>query len=171
MNTEKSDRIVKAWRQQPNKLPRAQFVNQRTFNTSPEALFRLLCPTTEYDWLPGFECRLLHSESGYAEYNAVFETNVFGPEETWICTRFETGKAIDYASVSEHSCGKLDISVVDNGDGTVTGMWIVTRSALTEEGNMTKAEIEQARAHFVKILDWLEHYINTGEMVSEAAVH
>lgn len=171
MNTEKSDRIVEAWKQQTNTLQRARFVNQRTFRSSPETLFRLLCPTTEYDWLPGFECDLLHSESGYAEYNAVFNTNVFGPEETWICTRFETAKAIDYASVSEHVCGKLDISVVDNGDGTVTGIWIVTRSALTENGNMTEAEMQQAQARFVQILDWLEHYVNTGEMASEAAVH
>ena len=166
MNTGRSDSIIKAWHQRTTVLDRFSFTCRRTFNTSPEVLFPLLCPTTEFDWLPGFECELLHSKSGYAEYNAVFKTNVFGPEEIWICTRYETNKAVDYASVSEDTCGKLDISLVDNCDGTVTGTWVVTRSALTPELRWSKAEIEQGKARLSQILDWLEHYITTGEMVT-----
>jgi hypothetical protein len=131
----------------------------------------LLCPSTEYDWIPGFESELLHSKSGYAEYNAVFKTNVFGPDETWICTRYEANKALEYTSISDDCCGKLDFVLVDNCDGTVTGTWTIIRSALTKKGNLTETELEQAQAYIIKILDWLEHYIYTGEMVSEAAIH
>ena len=117
-----------------------------------------------------FQCELLHSSSGYAEYNAVFRTDVFGPQETWVCTRYEPCQAVDYTSVGNDSCGKLDISVTDNGDGTVTGAWTVTRSALTDKATLTPADARQAEAQLETILDWLEHYVSTGEIVPDVVI-
>jgi len=166
MNTKESDSLIKAWHQRAVALERFSFTCRKTFKTSPEVLFPLLCPTTEFDWLPGFECELLHSKSGYAEYNAIFSTNVFGPEEIWVCTRYEANKAVDYSSVCKESCGKLDITLVDNYDGTVTGTWVVTKSALCPDIHWTKTEIEEGRARLAQIIDWLDHYVVTGEMAS-----
>lgn len=166
MNTEKSDKFIKEWTQKVNPLKRASFTRQRTFKTSPEKLFRLLCPTTEYDWLPGFERELLHSNSGYAEYNAVFKTSLFGAEEIWICSRYEPNKTIEYTRVSEDFSGKLDISLVDNSNGTVTGTWVMTLSALNKNGNQPVTDLESGQKQFAEILDQLDHYINTGEMIS-----
>ena len=167
MNTEKSDKFIKAWRQKENPLKRASLVHQRTFKTSPEALFRLLCPTTEYDWLVGFECELLHSNSGYAEYNAIFRTSLFGADEIWICSHYEPNKSIEYTRVSEDFSGKLDISLVDNCDGTVTVTWVTILSALNENGNQAVAELKNSQKRFAEIIDELEHYVNTGEMISK----
>ena len=93
MNTEHSDKIAAQWRATPNPLRRGGISYGRIFNTTPLKLFPLLCPTTEYDWLPGWRCQLLHSDSGYTEYNVVFKTDFFGTEELWVCTRFEPGRA------------------------------------------------------------------------------
>lgn len=165
MNTDKSDKIAKEWAEKTNPLKRASVTLQRTFNTSPETLFPLLCPTTEYDWIPNWNCDLLHSNSGYAEYNAIFKTNFFGFEETWICTRYEPNKAIDYSRTSENICMKSDISLTDNCDGTVTGRWVITASALNENGNKMVDELgTTSRQQHEKGLDALEHYLNTGEM-------
>lgn len=50
----------------------------RTFvqhiRASPEEVFPLLCPELEKAWLPGWDCRMIHSTSGVAEPGAVFET-------------------------------------------------------------------------------------------------
>ncbi len=160
MNTERSDKFAKEWAGKAKPLKRATVSMERTFSTSPERLFRLLCPTTELDWIPGWHCDLLHSQSGYAEYNAVFRTDFFGPEEIWICTRYEPNKAIEYSRTAEDVCMKLDIGLTDNCDGTVTGRWVTTASALNEEGNKFVSGLEAQEA----ALDVLEHYVNTGEM-------
>lgn len=76
MNTEKSDKFVKEWTKRTNPLSRANITCQKTFRTSPEKLFPLLCPTTEYDWIPNWNGELLHSKSGLAEYNAIFKTKI-----------------------------------------------------------------------------------------------
>ena len=64
MNTERSDKLAAEWTRKKNPLVRASVACERRFNTTPAKLFPLLCPTTEYDWLPGWECELLHLASG-----------------------------------------------------------------------------------------------------------
>lgn len=166
MNTEKSDVFVEKWTDTVNPLKRASFTSQRRFQTSPEKLFPLLCPTTEYDWLPQWTCELLHSDSGYAEYNAVFKTRFFGPEEIWVCTRFEPNKAIDYTRIAEDVCMKMEITLLDHRDGAVTGQWLITAAALNEKGNPAVTQLESMRPHMETVLGSLDHYVNTGEMVA-----
>ena len=104
MDTEMSDRFVEQWKKAVNPRKRASCTCERTLRTSAEAFFRLLCPTTEYDWIPNWTCELLHSDSGYAEYNCIFRTSFFGREEVWVCTRFEPNKAIEYARTAKDVC-------------------------------------------------------------------
>ena len=166
MNTERSDEFIKSWEKQVNPLKTATFTCERTFRTSPEKLFPLLCPTTEYDWIPGWSRELLHSSSGYAEYGAVFRTSFLVPEEIWVCTRYEPHKAVEYARTSNGMVGKLDISFTDNLDGTVTGRWVVSSSALVEGMNQVVAQVDTGRERFEGLLNLLEHYVNSGEMRS-----
>lgn len=109
---------------------------------------------------------MLHSSSGYAEYGAVFRTGFLVPEEIWVCTRYEPHKAVEYARSSNGMVGKLDISLVDNLDGTVTGRWVVSASALVEGMNQVVAQVDAGREQFEGLLDLLEHYVHTGEMRS-----
>ncbi len=166
MNTERSDKIVKDWNRKENTLKRGSITRKMTFKVSPEVLFKLLCPTTEYDWVPGWECELLHSSSGYAENNTIFKSSFSGPEETWVCTRYEPDSVVEYIRMSENMCGKLDISLIDNNDGTVTSVWVSTVSALNSEGNKYVDELGSYEKRFDGIFNALDHYINTGEMIS-----
>lgn len=166
MNTERSDQIVNTWQANGNPLRSASFTAERTFATTPSKLFRLLCPTTEYDWLPGWQCKLLHSRSGYAEYNAVFLTNFFGAEELFVCTRYDVDQAIDYSRTSADYSAKLDIRLKDNQDGTVTGHWLVSASALNEQGNAFVNAMDSLRTHFDQVLGQLEYYVSTGRMAA-----
>lgn len=52
----------------------------------PERIFPLLCPVLEYDWVPGWECELVYTESGVAESGAVFRTERErdGGLDTWV---------------------------------------------------------------------------------------
>jgi len=167
MNTQRSDAFLEKWNSEQNGLKRGSFVVEHRFQTTPEILFPLLCPTTEFDWLPGWEdaCELLHSRSGVSEYNVVFRTRFFGAEETWVGTRFEPGKAMEYSSLSTNLASKMDISLADHCDGTVTGRWVITLSALTEEGNEAIDRIGDAQRFLAAVIAALNHYINTGQIL------
>ena len=53
----------------------------QTNDAPPEKVFPLLCPVREADWVPGWQYRLIYSESGVAEDGCVFSTpNDAGPE-------------------------------------------------------------------------------------------
>ena len=171
MNTERSDRFVSEWTARDNPLGRANFVVQRTFKTSPENLFRLLCPATEYDWIPIWKCELLHSGSGYAEHNAIFRTDVNGMEEIFVCTRYEPGKAIEYIRFSKDFCVKMDFTLIDNCDGTVMLLNNITISALNHNVNEALAGINAAsKSRFEEVFNALEYYVDTGEMITDSSI-
>ena len=164
IDTDRSDALVGAWKKTTNPLKRASITCGRAFNATPEVFFKLLCPTTEYDWLPNWNCTLLHSESGYAEYNAVFTTRLFGDEELWVCTRYEPNAAVDYSRTSRDACAKMDITVKDHGDGTVTGTWVLSTSALNEKGNQIVDKLPDIRGQMEEVFDALEYYLETGKL-------
>ncbi len=60
----------------------------RDVAASADALFPLLCPVREYDWIDGWSCRLVHTASGLVEPGCVFITDRPEPEgaTTWVTT-------------------------------------------------------------------------------------
>ena len=62
----------------------------QTNNAPPEKVFPLLCPVREADWVPGWQYRLIYSESGLAEDGCVFSTpNEADPETVWMVTHYD----------------------------------------------------------------------------------
>lgn len=165
MKAHKSNAVVTKWKTEKNPFLRISFTEQRTFQSLPDKIFPLLCPTTELDWLPGWSCELLHSQSGYAELNCLFKTRFFGMDEIFICTRYEKNLAIDYLRMSEHISGKLDIKLLDHCDGQTTGVWLITLSALDETGNEMLKDTSGAHDQFGKAIDALEYYLINGEII------
>ncbi|HUL66904.1 MAG TPA: hypothetical protein VLW55_20050 [Burkholderiaceae bacterium] len=47
---------------------------RQTLRANRERVFPLLCPEREKQWLPGWDARWIHSDSGFAERRAVFAT-------------------------------------------------------------------------------------------------
>ena len=62
----------------------------QTNDAPPEKVFPLLCPVREADWVPGWQYRLIYSESGVAEDGCVFSTpNDSGTETVWMVTHYD----------------------------------------------------------------------------------
>jgi hypothetical protein len=62
----------------------------QTNDAPPEKVFPLLCPVREADWVPGWQYRLIYSESGVAEDGCVFSTpNDSGTETFWMVTHYD----------------------------------------------------------------------------------
>jgi hypothetical protein len=67
----------------------------QTNNAPPEKVFPLLCPVREADWAPGWQYRLIYSDSGVAELGCIFTTPNppsephASAEKTWIVTDYD----------------------------------------------------------------------------------
>ena len=56
---------------------------------TPEAVFPLLCPVREADWIEGWNPTLVVSSSGVAEVDCVFTTPAEPSDAVWYMTRHE----------------------------------------------------------------------------------
>jgi hypothetical protein len=86
---------------------------------SAEKVFPLLCPVREYEWIPDWSCKMVYSQSGFAEKGAVFTTksNPLG-KMLWTCTVFEPPKRIEYLRTLGSSLSvllELELTTTKNG--------------------------------------------------------
>jgi len=104
---------------------------------TPSNIFPLLCPKREFDWVDGWECDIVYSESGYAEKGCVF-TTCFQPEgfAAWIMTDYHKDTHLRVVKTCQNKFlleWEFDLIEI-NGKGTELKM-IYTMTGLTETGN------------------------------------
>jgi len=104
-------------------------------NAPPEAIFPLLCPVREYEWLEGWTCEMIFSESGVAEENCIFLTRR-APSglSTWYVTRYEPPAEIEFVVVAADVVTRLNIALERTAMGTKL-RWNRLFTGLTETGN------------------------------------
>ena len=111
---------------------------RQTINSTPEKVFPLLCPVREAEWLDGWKCAMIYSESGLIETGAVFSTAHEGEEDTvWIVTKHDPGKQeIEFARFTPGSrtC-VLRIAVRAKAENRSYVDISYTYTALTPAGN------------------------------------
>jgi hypothetical protein len=133
---------------------------------TPEQVFPLLCPVREYDWIDGWSCEMVYSDTGVAELGCIFRTRFFDlGEETWTVSRYEPKRAIEFVRVACNvAVVKLDIALEREGDGRTRARVTHTTTALTEAGDLVLAaapagKIEQEWRAGEQMLN---HYLRTG---------
>lgn len=159
MDQTKSNQIIKKWKAGGNSLKRIQVIEKRTISAAREVIFPLLCPTREFDWIPTWDCELLHTESGAAEYNCIFKTGAGFDEELWVCTRFQPGEEIHYSRFSRDYFSKLEISLEAVDHSTTDISWSIVISALNEKGNKIATREGDIRQRISTVIDLLESYL------------
>jgi len=169
VNTERSNALVVRFRQQPFKAVRKVIEMRRTFPASAEEVFLLLCPTREADWIPGWDCELVFTESGYAEEHCVFrtdETSVSGPG-VWVMSHHEPPCRLEIVRFLSAMVVNLKVILSENPDGTTDGAWTIVLTGLNEEGNLLIEQIPENA--YEGLLQTLFHYLETGEMIEAPA--
>jgi hypothetical protein len=112
----------------------------QTNNATPEKVFPLLCPVHEADWAPGWQYRLIYSDSGVAELGCVFTTpnppNHAFPEKTWIVTDYDPAAfRIGYVWINPGRVAtELRIQLTRKSDTTLANIRY-RYTGLSEEGN------------------------------------
>jgi len=138
-------------------------------NHSPDAVFPLLCPVREYDWLDGWACNMIYSDSGVVENNCIFTSEfVSGIEATWVTVRRdEENHILQFVLFFPGlAIARMDISLekADNGSAL---HWVRTMTGLSEDGNRLLDHFtgEPFRQRMDRLIQSLNHYLGTGKML------
>jgi Polyketide cyclase / dehydrase and lipid transport len=136
---------------------------------TPDAVFPLLCPVREYEWIPVWDCRMVHSDSGVAELGCIFTTSLpHTGEAIWTVSRYESPRRIEFVIVGGQSqVERLAVSVEPAGADRSTLSWTRTYTGLDERGNafieqLTAGPLDQRMEALMRLL---EHFCRTGEML------
>jgi len=112
---------------------------RQTINAPPEAVFPLLCPVREAEWLAGWKYEMIYSDSGLAEEGYVFSTPGDDEEDTvWVISRYDRGNyLIDFTRFTPGSrtC-VLKVAVTPKDETTSNVDISYTYISITEDGNI-----------------------------------
>jgi hypothetical protein len=119
---------------------------------------------------------MVYSESGFAENGCIFKTHDPEPGESiWTVSRYEPANGrIEFVIVDATTCvQKLDIRVVEAGEGSSDVHWTRTITSVTPQGDpivdgLIGAEFD---ANMAALGAMLEHYCTTGEMLPAKDLH
>lgn len=141
----------------------------------PEKVFPLLCPVREADWVPGWQCRLIYSQSGVAEYNCVFSTpNEDGTETAWVVTDYDPASfRIAFAWVNPGLVAaqiRIRLSSSTEDPGHTSALIRYTYTGLSPEGNRVVERYDRYWFQH-KMQNWeaaINHYLQTGKRIDAA---
>ena len=135
---------------------------------SAEAIFPLLCPVLEYQWIPTWKCEMLNSYSGVNELGCVFRTKLDEEigEQVWVTCIFEPNKKVGFVCTNAYYCIRFTVTLVENGKRTNL-TWHQQLVPLNKEGEQVlKKKDPQEYCKLIKSLEkMLDHYLSRGEMI------
>lgn len=150
----------------------------RTYTQSlvapPEAVFPLLCPVREADWIPGWDPLLVVTQSGVAEEDCVFVTRSEPENTVWYATDYEPQKGfISFVRVTPGlTACRLSIQLAPTPEGS-TARITFTHTSLGEKGDafvdgFTEAKFDGEMRLWEKRIN---HYLATGMCLTADAAH
>ena len=167
LNTERSAAKVAEFAHRGITLRRKVQTYEKRFSFPPEEVFPQLCPARELDWIDGWDCDLLYTSTGYVEPDCIFstsESSPFGPG-LWIFARHEPNRKLELVrTIGDAVVIHFRIDLQDNKDGTSTGRWHLTFTAVTETGNAIVDSLPTQDPAILGAIEGLEHFLRTGSM-------
>ena len=136
---------------------------RQTLHAVPARVFPLLCPEREKEWLPGWDARMIHSDSGVAEPRAIFASrDGDGSEIVWFTVAHEPPRHVHF--VRWHPAGMLVDIDLDLSSPAPDTTWLDVRYTYTATSPagaqriaaMTPAQWQGQMTHWETHLDaWL----------------
>ena len=145
----------------------------QSIGAPPSTVFPLICPVREAEWLEGWACQLIQSDSGYAEEGCVFRTQPPGePETIWFITRHDLAAGVvEFARVTAGlAATRLRIQIEDAGDGRSSVRICYTFVPTSEAGVRFLRERHSEEAFRADMDRWersMNHYIDKGTLLRQ----
>lgn len=101
----------------------------------PEAVFPLLCPVRECEWVEGWDPRLVISASGLAELDCVFVTGPAEDEATWVVTEYEPPERIGFVKLTPgKTLARISIELAPEAEARTRAQVTYGYTALSQKG-------------------------------------
>ena len=133
--------------------------------STPDRVFPLLCPVREYEWIPQWQCEMIHSQSGVAELGCVFSTDFndgFG-KEVWVVSHFEPDSKIGFVRIGPVRSTRYVIKLRPQDNGSMIS-WRQEITSLNDQ-NISSLETYSETKHrtLMKTLNkMLDYYVQHG---------
>ena len=131
----------------------------------PAAVFPLLCPVREADWIEGWDPLLVISTSGVAERDCVFTTSAEPRDAIWYITRHEPGAGfVEMLKITPNvTACRLTIQLRPVASGSEAAITYSHTSLGPEGDTFVAAFTDEFYQKFMQ--DWesrLNHYLRHG---------
>jgi hypothetical protein len=141
---------------------------EQSNNAPPDVVFPLLCPVREKDWIDGWDYKMIFSESGLIEKDCVFSTPHHGNEQTiwYVTVHDKENYKIEFVRVTPNEeVVKINIYLIDNGNGTTTSNITYRYTALNSNKNLwIKEKLDsEFKENMIKWEKAINFYIETGK--------
>jgi hypothetical protein len=106
-------------------------------------VFPLLCPKREEDWIPGWQCETIWSQSGYNETGAIFRTTKpYDTELYWHTLQYDkAAKVVDFLITAPYKFMlRYRIQLTTESKGSLNLHFTQTFTAISKEGNQLLAQ-------------------------------
>jgi hypothetical protein len=136
----------------------------RTFvqriEASPDEVFPLLCPVREREWLPGWDCRMIYSQSGVAECGAVFETVHPNGSTVWVISDHVPSRRVGFARWQPDGLlVQIEITLGRHLQGDTAVCIAYTYTAVNDHGRAALKLL--AEADWLRTMEFWEQSMNT----------
>lgn len=171
MNTKRSREIITRFQNMAWEPRRTVFHHEGLVFGRPDAVFPLLCPAREADWIPTWDAEIVYSETGYAARGDVFRSpgsTGFG-DGVWVFTGYEENRYVELVQVTADVLIQLKVGVspvkADEAGRETLVQWDYMLTSLTPQGaeKMTRGLVSEE--NFNALQGALDHYLRQGEMV------
>ncbi len=135
-------------------------------NSGPKAVFELLCPVRETEWVNDWRPKLVLSDSGFAEPGCVFITPGIPEDALWLMTEYnpETFRLEIVKMIPGVVVGRISISLAADGKKACTADITYAYTSISDHGERALEEFtEEHFTGFMKIWEKeLNHFLATG---------
>lgn len=139
---------------------RHRFERNQHVHALPEAIFPLLCPVREYDWIPEWDCRLIYTESGLAEPGCIFQTDrdADGGLDTWVVSHHEPHHHIAFVRINALRVMQYDIRIEPADERSSRLRWTQVVTAINDRGDRHVSALQES--DFTRTVSKLETLLN-----------
>jgi len=135
----------------------------------PPAVFELLCPVRETEWVNDWRPKLVLSDSGFAEPDCIFITPGIPEDAMWLMTKYDR-EAFELEIIKVIPgvvIGRITVSLTPEGDDSSTADITYAYTSISEHGDRALGEFTEA--HFKSFMvTWekeLNHFLKEGTML------
>lgn len=149
---------------------RMKHTSTQIWNAPPNRVFPLLCPVRETEWVPGWDPKLVVSDSGVMELGCLFVEPETPCDAIWVVTTYDPGECVEMLRVLPGiTVSKFTIRLEPESKQTTRGQVSYEHTALSEEGEKVVSDFTEAS--FAKSMNFftaaINHYLTTGLKLDE----